>query len=206
MKVSIIIPYKTDRGYLSEAIKSAEFQTYDGEIEIIESKSDHQVGYNINRGFEISTGDIIRFLCDDDKLNPTSIADSVKFFEQNPEIDFFHANAFNMNLKGVIISTHKARHTPKTADELARKNWIHGGTVVYRRKCFEEQTWDESLWTGEEYEYNMRLLANGFKLGYLDAVNYCYRSHPTQKSGRQNRNRARRIEAIKQIKNKYRNE
>lgn len=201
MKATIIIPYTKDRGYLKEAIASAENQIYPGDIEIIESQSSEGVCYNINRAFEQSTGDIIRFLCDDDTLPAYSLAHTVKFFKDNPEIDFFHSISNIMNANGTITGVTIPQRTPKTASELASKNYIHGGTVVYRRKCFENQLWDESLWTGEEYEYNMRLLKNGFKLGYLPEVTYNYRRHDNQKSGK---NRPKRIEAINQIKRKYR--
>ena len=41
---------------------------------------------------------------------------------------------------------------------------------------------NEERWTGEEYEFNMRLMAQGFKLGYVDAALYRYRRHDKQKS------------------------
>ncbi len=49
-KVSIIIPYKIDRGYLNEAIESVKNQTYKGEIELILSQSNGSVSYNLNQG------------------------------------------------------------------------------------------------------------------------------------------------------------
>lgn len=204
MKVSVIIPYKVDRGFLNQAIQSVENQNYSGEIEIIQSQSDASVCRNINEGFKQADGDLVRFLCDDDMLNPDSIRQSVEFFKLYPGIDFIHSNAITIDVNGKAIGDHVPYYTPSKASELSRKNYIHGGTVVYRRKCFEDQMWDEALWTGEEYEYNMRLLSKGFKLGYLNAFTYMYRKHKAQKSYRGSRNLKARIKAISEIKAMYR--
>ena len=54
---------------------------------------------------------------------------------------------------------------------------------MYRRSVFEEiGLFNESLWTGEEYELNLRALSHGFKIGYVDKVLYYYRLHQEQKS------------------------
>jgi len=206
MKVSVIIPYDRNRGWLEEAIESVERQTYRGEIEIIESQGKCFVGHNINEGFKDAEGDLVRFLCDDDMLTPTSIEDTVNYFSKNKSIDFAHSNAYGINSTGQILNESIPPKTPKTADELARRNTVHGGTVIYRRECFERCKWDPDLWTGEEYEYNMRLLSEGFNLGYFDKFTYMYRRHPNQKSARTPRNTARRKRAIDIIKRKYRNE
>ena len=204
MKVSVIVPYTTNRGWLDEAIESIEGQDYSGEIEYILSQSEAGVSHNINEGFKECTGDIIRWLSEDDKLTANSISASVKYFEANPTVDFFHSQSHIINPAGQITDTFKPRYTPFTASELAAKNYIHGGTVVYKRKCFETALYNTELWTGEEYEYNMRLLSLGFNLGYLPEVTYMYRKHEHQKSARSNRNLQRRIVAIKEIKALYR--
>jgi glycosyltransferase involved in cell wall biosynthesis len=209
MKFAVIIPFKTNRGWLECAIESVNEQLLkdDHEIIIVESQSDNTVGHNINEGFKAigEPVDFVRFLCDDDELTITSVQDSIDYFIKHPDVDFFHSNADTINGHGGIISEHVPRYTPTTAHELASKNYLHGGTVVYRSKCFEAQPWDVDAWTGEEYEYNIRLLANGFKLGYNNAKTYRYRKHPNQKSARTNRNLTARIKYIKGIKAKYKN-
>jgi len=204
VKVSIIIPFSTNRGWLDDAIQSIKDQDYEGDVEYILSQSENGVCYNINKGFEEADGDIVRFLSEDDMLPRQSISKSVEYFKNNPDIDFIHSQSYIMNASGDVTDTFIPRYTPKTASELAQKNYIHGGTVVYRRKCWEEQLWNEELWTGEEYEYNMRLLSVGFNLGYLPEVTYKYRKHPHQKSARRNRNHSARVKAIKIIKSMYR--
>ena len=181
MKVSIIIPYQKDRGYLQEAINSVHRQTYQ-DIELILSQSDRGVSYNLNRGIKKSTGDFIKYLCDDDMLTPNSITDSVNAMKG---CDFIHGNAYNLFPNG---------------------NKIHGGTLMYRRDVFERFGYfNESLWTGEEYEFNLRLLSQGASLGVSNRFLYYYRRHEQQKSlgNKEIEYRLRRAEEIERIKNMY---
>jgi len=178
-KVSIIIPYVKDRGYLDEAIQSVKDQTYKGEIELILSQSDGRVGFNINRGIEASTGDYVKYLCDDDLLTPNCIADSVIGMDW---FDFIHGNAIDFYEDG-RVQDHRAKIKHPTLRDMLLFNQIHGGTLMYRRDVFERfGMWDEELWTGEEYDYNMMLLSNGAKIGYVGSNLYKYRRHSEQKS------------------------
>ena len=210
MKFAIIIPYKVNRGWLDKALKTSNKQKLEEphEILIVESQSDNTVGYNINEGFKAlgEKVDFVRFLCEDDELTYTSVQDSIDYFNEHPEIDFFHSCAKTIDENGNEIGEYIPTHTPINADQLARKNYIHGGTVVYRAKCFEAHEWDVDAWTGEELEYNLRLLANGFKLGYNKCFTYRYRRHDAQKSQRLNRNLKVRVDFIKNMRAKYRSE
>ena len=82
-------------------------------------------------------------------------------------------------------------------------NQIHGGTVTYRRDIIEGDWFDEDLWTGEEYDFNLFLLSQGKQLGYINKDLYIYRHHSAQKS-KQNNNQSERRSAIEQIKDRYR--
>lgn len=192
--VSIIIPYVYDRGYLEQAIESAEAQEYEGDIEIIESQSNNRVGYNINRGLEEASGHYWRYLCDDDLIPKDATDRQVK--EMNFGYDLVHANSlhFGPNATNVKKPTRKQFN----ARQLAGKNFINGGSCMYRTsKTIEINGWDEEVWTGEEVEFHLRMLANGGKLGYLDHVTYKYRKHGTQKSKKDFHKRKEYIEKIR---------
>jgi glycosyltransferase involved in cell wall biosynthesis len=200
MKVSIIIPYKDDRGYLDKAIESIEKQSYKN-YEVILSQSDNRVGYNLNRGIEKATGDLIRYLCDDDMLTDNSLFDTVNRFSG----DFIHSNAFNFYENGRVY-----RHIPKIKNprliDLKRKNHFHGGTVVYHASVFDRfGLFDEDLWTGEEYDFNLKLLHSGAQVGYVNAFTYFYRRHSLQKSigNTDSEYQKKRQEVIQQIKQRY---
>lgn len=186
MRVGVIIPYNIDRGWLKDAIKSIDLQTYKGEITSIVSHSDRDtVGHNINVGIDIAIKakcDIIRYLCEDDMLTANSVRDTVDYFQDNPSIDFLHSNSINF-FEG---TTRRDLQTPTknlpNINDMLVKNVIHGGTVAYRARCFDNHIFNTDLWTGEEYEFNMRLMAHGYKLGYMNELTYQYRIHPKQKS------------------------
>ena len=180
-KVSIIIPYNKDRGWLRDAIKSVKKQRYDN-IELIESRSNHNVSYNLNRGIEKSSGDFIKYLCDDDMLAPDSIAHSVQTLLDNPDAGFMHGRAINFWPDGKT-EEYVPKYTTPTARQILKHNIIHGGTLMYRREIFMTfGGFNEKLWTGEEYEFNLRIMSAGVQIAYCDQVLYLYRRTHLQKS------------------------
>ena len=84
-------------------------------------------------------------------------------------------------------------------------NEIHGGTVLYNKNILiRVGGFDTDLWTGEEYDMNMCLLANGYKLGYVNEIVYRYRLHETNKSYFMSvYARIKRKEYIKEIRKRY---
>lgn len=181
-KVSVIIPYRNDRGWLNQAIKSAENQTY-GNIEVIVSQGNYNKSINLNKGIEQSTGDFIKYLDEDDVLPPNSIELSLKGFNY-PKIKFIHGNAIQFS-GGLVSSGYKVEPLIKHVNKhnMLYRNQIHGATLMYKREVFEKYgMFNESLWTAEEYEFNLRLLSKGVKCGYVDEVLAFYRLHSKQKS------------------------
>lgn len=199
-KVTIIIPFHHDRGWLNEAIQSVHNQTYKGQIELLISESHNSVGYNINRGIEMATGEFIKYLCDDDRLTPNCINDSVVSMRGH---DFIHGNAIN---KFPLVEVfQRPRKAKPTLNDMIENNVIHGGTLMYRKSLFDTVgLFDESLDCAEEYEFNMRCLAKGMKIGYCNNTLYIYRRHETQKSLGVQANQTLRNEKINAIKNRFR--
>ncbi len=203
--VSVIIPYNIDRGYLQYALESIYNQTCNCEnIEIITSQGDGYWPINFNTGFKKSTGELIRFLHEDDLLTPNSIFDTINYFTNHPEIDFFHSNAINFFEDGSEELYFSPIKTP-TLNDMLTKYTIHAETVVYRRRCFNKRLFDESLWTGEEYDFNLWLLANDYKIGYLNSITCRYRRHAKQKSlGNKEKEYQDKRQVVKdQIKQRY---
>lgn len=198
--VSIIIPYNIDRGWLKEAIDSVYNQNYNGKIEILESKSDKSVSYNINQAVKIAKGEYIKYLCEDDFLTPDSIHDSVQAIQG---YDFIHGVANN------VFPTHTHVQRPRmkypTLKDMIESNVIHGGTLMYKREVFDKIGYfDETLVCAEEYDFNLRCLKFGMKLGYTDKVLYNYRRHEQQKSLGKGIDQTERALRIKAIQDKWR--
>jgi hypothetical protein len=138
-----------------------------------------------------------------------SIEKTVEYFKNN-DADFIHSNAINFwptKDELWIPYKHKLYNDVEgkipTLQDMVEVNRIHGGTVVYKKECFKNRLFDETLWTAEEWEFNMWLLNNNYKLGYLDAFTYKYRRHDNQKSLGKKANQVERNKVFKIIRQKY---
>lgn len=197
MLVSVIIPYKEDRGFLDEAIQSVEQQSYKN-WELILSQSEASGGYNMNRGIEKATGDYICYLCDDDLLTQDSLKHRVNGMK---DYDFIHSRG---KVFGNQTGEWPFTNPYAQLNSMLMENGIMGGTTMYKREVLEEFMWDETLWTAGEYELHLRLLYNGKRLGFVNNYSYLYRRHNNQKSvGSMEYQRQRQAE-IERIRNLYR--
>jgi len=181
MKVSIIIPYRQCRGYLAEAVASCEHQEgwkLGKDYDIIVQHGDCGLGANMNLALKKAKGKYIKACADDDMLAPGCLEALYNFAEKGG-YDFVCADAYNFEGNKKILDL-SCSELPEKVNQLADHNTIHGGTVLYRRAVMP--AWDEELWTGEEFEYNLRMASEGCKFGKLDEVVYWYRIHVKQKS------------------------
>jgi GT2 family glycosyltransferase len=204
VKVSVIIAYNKDRGWLNEAIQSVRDQKAPDwiEIELIEVfNPSGNASQNLNEGIKMSTGDFVKYLDEDDKLTPNCIMSSVLAFE--PRTDFIHGMSWI--LTSSTRTPFRPKYTNPTIEQLLRPDWfIHGGTLMYRREVFDKVgLFDETLTCGEELDLNLRCLAAGLKIGWCNKFVYEYRRHDHQKSLGISVNQAEREKIKQQIRNKY---
>lgn len=208
-KVSIIIPFVHDRGWLKDALNSIEAQNYSQDlIEVLLEKSPNSVGYNINRGVERATGTYIKYFAEDDWLESNCIKDSVKFLQANPQFQWMHANSYILHDDGPRKGLRQYHIPPfnPTFEQLLTFNHIHGGTVMYHADVFKLHRFDESLWTGEEYDFYLKIYKAGYLPGYLDKYVFNYRRHAAQKSlgNTDPEYQAQRKAVVDQIRGRYR--
>jgi len=179
--VSVIIPYNKNRGFLEDAINSVESQTYKN-VELILSYSENGISYNLNQGIKASNGTYIKYLCEDDLLQNDSIENSVRTMMKE-DYDFVHGNSIDFNESESISIKYIPSITYPTLQDLIKNNVINGTSVMYHRRVFENYgLFDETIWTSEEYDFNLRLLKNGTKIGYCNKFLCKYRIHDNQKS------------------------
>jgi glycosyltransferase involved in cell wall biosynthesis len=199
-KVSIIIPTRHDRGYLRWAVESAQRQTFPS-VQVVVQKGDFGVGKNINDALDKCKGDLICYIADDDLLARNAAALAVNNIG---DADFIHGNAWRFK-STTKMTYYKPAITKPTLHDLIKKNHIHGGTVWYRNEVIKQHRFDESLWTGEEYEMHLRMLKNGCKITYINEVMFYYRLHDLQKSigVQSNDYTVKRMIEIQRIKNMY---
>jgi GT2 family glycosyltransferase len=181
MKITVIIPYKVDRGWLKDAIASVPT-----DVQLIVSQGEGLWPENFNKGLKQATGDLIKFLHEDDMLFPGAIDEYVKVFRTPAfnDVMFVHGNAYEIYMsQGRAPGLYTPRITEPTLNELLMKNVIHSATLIYRREVFEKVgSFCESskVYSFEEYEFNLRCLAAGLKIGYINVPLAYYRRHPRQ--------------------------
>ena len=174
--VSVIIPYNKDRGWLKAAICSVPKG-----VQLLISKGDGGWPENFNKVLSQATGKYIKYLHEDDMLTENCIKDSIHALEQQ-EVDFIHGNAIEINVENKNQKVYIPKIKQPTVQDLKKKNVIHSTTTMYRREIFEKLGgFNETLNTQEEYEFNLRCLKAGFKIGYCNANLAFYRRHPAQK-------------------------
>ena len=176
-EVTVIIPYNIDRGWLKEAVSSVPEN-----VQLILSQGDGNWPQNFNKAFPQAEGMYIKYLHEDDMLTPNCIEDSVKAIkEQN--VDFIHGNALQHNQgSGTEIIWRPSVKEP-TLQQLITRNTIHSATTMYRREIFTKVGMfneTDQVRSFEEYEFNIRCLQMGMKIGYCDSVLAVYRRHPNQ--------------------------
>lgn len=173
MKISVIIPYNKDRGYLQRAIESVK------DAEVILSYSDGTRSYNINQGLKKVTTEYVKFLDEDDMLTENCIYDSLEAIKG---YDFIHGNAINFTPDGTQKYYKPSIRYP-TVNELVlpKSSFIHNPTQMYKMDIFEKVGYfDETLLTAQDWEFNLRCLSKGMKIGYCDKFLVYYRIHDGQ--------------------------
>lgn len=174
--VTVIIPYKEDRGWLQAAIDSIPQG-----VQVILSQGEGTWPQNFNKALPQAKGKYIKYLHDDDMLTENCIQDSVKALEEQGA-DFIHGNAIEIFEGSERTRLFIPKITHPTLSDLLRENYIHSPTLMYRREVFEELGgFDEKLRTAEEREFNLKLLKHGKKIGYSNTILAYYRRHPKQK-------------------------
>ncbi len=195
-KVTVIIPYKEDRGWLQQAIDSVP-----SDVQLILSKGKGNWPQNFNKVLDQVEGDFIKYLHEDDMLTENCIRDSVHAIESQ-NVDFIHGNALEIYEGSTKRVNKRPRIHQPTLQDLLAKNVIHSPTVMYRRGLFEAVgRFDESLTICEEYEFHLRCLHKGMKIGYCPTTLAYYRRHPKQNIRITTKEHHKREKAM--VKSKY---
>ena len=156
MKISIVVPSFNQADYLEECLLSILSQNVklelivmdggstDHSTEIIEkyqdkiaywqSKPDGGQAMAIREGFRICSGDILYWLNSDDRCTTDSLVHVLKFFEDNPRIEWAFGNSHKINQSGNLISR---RFVPKTKySELLQTDLFLPQEATFFRKDF----------------------------------------------------------------------
>lgn len=176
-KVTVIIPYKVNRGWLQDAVNSVPDDT-----QLIVSQGEGNWPQNFNKVLNQAEGDFIKFLHEDDMLTPNCIKDSLETFDKTGA-DFIHGDVYELEQHSGKAKLWKSPEPYPTLHSLLKNNKIHSASLMYRKEVFEKLkgfSEDNKMYSFEEFEFNLRCLMNGFKIGYCDKPLAYYRRHPKQ--------------------------
>ena len=155
---TIIIPYREDRGWLDICRQSLYDQSLpNDEYEIIEQQGLYNQSKNVNDALKKAKGLYTYILHEDDKIIDASCLEGLKEDIEKEEERIGDVIAWAIGpAKDSNNITQLSYYT--SVEKLLQTNTIHGGSCVYNTHIMQRLGgFDESLETGEEYDFNIRI-------------------------------------------------
>jgi glycosyltransferase involved in cell wall biosynthesis len=235
VKVSICIPTYNGARFLRQAIDSVIEQTTpyteliivddastDETFEIALSYQDMgikcfrnsaRIGLvkNWNRCLELSQGQYINIMHQDDFMLQGNIALKTDYMDNHPTVGLVHSNIYIVNERGDIIGGHWLPDALPVDDEvqngqscfeklLFAGNFICCPTVFIRRECINKLgNFDHELPYTVDYEMWLRISTH-YDIGYLKKELLSYRVHNQQETKKHSGNGKEVIELFKAIR------
>ncbi len=191
-RISIVIPNFNGEAFIERTIQSVLSQDYpdfevividggskDRSVEIIRryeskltywvSEKDSGQAQAINKGFARATGEIVNWLCSDDRLLPGALGEVGRRFAREPELDVLIGGC-NMS-----YLTEPSRSAPVWTDLDAIKlvpctNPINQPSCFYRRRLLRPMPLDESYHYAMDTELWSYFNARGVRWGGTEVV------------------------------------
>jgi glycosyltransferase involved in cell wall biosynthesis len=190
-KVSVLVPTYNYAHFLDETIQSALGQTYrDFELLIVDNCSDDDTAMvvakyqhdqrvsfhrneknlglvgNWNRCLELAKGEYIKFLCADDKFEPTILEKYVEIMDGDPGISLITCDkqAFGSKTHETITPVQYRQPGSKSVLDMLFNNycWIGEPTsVMFRRRDLSVGRFSEQYIQYVDWEFWIRLLSIG---------------------------------------------
>ncbi len=208
--VTVIIPSYNHEKYVEHSILSVVDQTYDnleiiiiddgstdGTIDVIKKTisniknrkvlflTQKNIGLSctLNKGINISTGELITCIASDDMYMQTRITELVdKIKNTSSHVGAVYSDGYFMTEYGEIGNRISMTRVVPISHNIHRElivdNWIPGGCVLYKRHVFSECGLFNEEVIMEDYDFLLRMTRN-FSLIYLDKPLYLYRMHQT---------------------------
>jgi glycosyltransferase involved in cell wall biosynthesis len=205
-RVSTIIPTYNGAAYLDRTLASACSQTYtDQEVIVLDDGStdatpnilDRWSGRILalrqpNRGLSAArnaaaraaTGEFLAYLDADDMWYPHKLAEQVAYLDAHPECGIVHTNLTIIDERDAVLHADwysESGYEPASGyclSTMLRGNPIQVPSVVERRSVFDRiGGFDERLRRCEDYPHWLRVLLEGYAIGYVATPLAYYRRH-----------------------------
>jgi len=206
-KISLVTPSFNQAEFIEETIRSVIMQGYpnleyiiidggstDGSIEIIKKYEEHLAywvsepdqgqAHAINKGFRISTGDIIGWINSDDFYHPQTFNKVARFFIENKE-EFIYGMTHYIDENSNVIGTFNSKPLPNNYRKYTYwRAWnVPQPSVFFRKVIFDKYGYlDENLNYSLDYEFFLRISQSTHLYYYPELLSY-FRKHIKSKSG-----------------------
>jgi GalNAc5-diNAcBac-PP-undecaprenol beta-1,3-glucosyltransferase len=140
-----------------------------------------------NYGLNLAKGEYVIFFDDDDFVHPENLKICLDVIESN-KVDFCHYQKMSYEIEKPIIENYPAKIQQNlTKDDIEKvvtqKIGLASCTVLWKKKCFDENRFNENLLYAEEWECYIRLISKDFKGVIINNVLYYNRKHPNSNTG-----------------------
>jgi glycosyltransferase involved in cell wall biosynthesis len=141
-----------------------------------------------NYGLDLAKGDYIIFFDDDDIVHPQNLSISLNCLETSKK-DFCHygkspfVNVTPALDNEQVVSEVKTVAIKDIQDIVKQKIGLASCTVLWNRRCFVDNKFNEDLLYAEEWECYIRLITNGFSGIMIDNILYYNRKHSNSNTG-----------------------
>jgi glycosyltransferase involved in cell wall biosynthesis len=208
--ITLVTPSFNQAQFLRQSIESVLSQNYpaleyivmdggsdDGSVEIIrsyETKISHWVSDKdsgqadaLNKGFQVSTGEVLGFLNSDDVLSPGTLQFVARQFAQEPNLHWLVGRCRTFGKVGDDQESSDQTITPrvprKLSDILTLQTLMPQPSIFWRRSLWQTVgQFDESLHYCFDHEYWVRALIKGFAPRPVEEILAGYRMHGESKT------------------------
>ena len=202
--ISIVIPvYNIEREYLVQCLESILAQTYqnfeicladdnstseetittlkeyeekDKRIKVVYRKENGHISKATNSAIEISSGEYIALMDDDDVITEDALYQFVKVLNNHPEADLIYSDEDKMEMDGMLSDPHfKPDYAP---DTLLGGNYICHFSL-YRKKIIDKIGGFRSEFVGaQDYDLVLRFVEHTEHIYHIPKVLYHWRKIP----------------------------
>ncbi len=203
MRISIVTPSFNQGKYiertllsvLSQSIPDLEYIVMDGgssdeTVDILKkyssqltfiSEKDRGQAHAVNKGLQMTRGEIIGWLNSDDIYYPDALKTVLDFFEKNPEIDIVYGKANHIDQNDLVLEAYPTQKW--NLKKFRQTCFISQPAVFFRRRVIEQYgLLNEDLNFCMDYEYWLRTALYGARFFYLEKILAGSRLYPETKT------------------------
>jgi glycosyltransferase involved in cell wall biosynthesis len=150
------------------------------------SEPDEGEVYAVNKGLDMARGEIVGFQASDDFYTPAAVEHSVDFLLKNPSYIGVSGDALYVDEEGKELGMGVTSYRGEMSRETIKKIIIvryracpvcHGSFFGWRERLLKHGKLDPAFSVTPDWEFYLRLLKNGERIGYIPQIHYKYTAH-----------------------------